>query len=299
MNAVMQRIVAHAERDLPWQVRVLRIDAPNAFCLPGGFIFFSTGMLDALRSDAEIAAIMAHEVTHVDKRHGMKQAARNQKLTLASLAVIIATGGAGAPAIAAQLAQTAITNSYGIEYEKQADKGGLEMLIAAGYPASAMVTVMEFFMSQEIKRPLYNYGIYMTHPESVERVEYLSETIRRMNLPLERKKALLLLRVRIEEKGDRLLLWVDEVKAWEGFNTKETREIFEKAREALDASFEMELAPYDLIVEEGDRLLRVANRIVARAPLPQGTESLSSFREKLLEAWNAARKTHPIAKYFQ
>ena len=297
LTMIVDTLKPHLERELPYEVRVVRMEARNAFCLPGGFIFFTTGMLDALHSDAEIAAVMAHEMVHVDQNHGMKMAAKANQVNLAALAVILASGGAMAPVVLAQVAQVAVTSSYSIEFEKEADSVGLYVLIASGYSPTAMVTVMEGFMHAEMKRPVQEYGIYMDHPESVERVQSLSDKLKKLNIPLERKYSLRLLRTSVKEEGGRALLLMDGAEVWSGASSGPALEALKRAKDILDRSFQMELAPYDLRVE-GDSL-RLKNDTIAAAPLPQDMNDLPALRTNLLTALANAQKKHPMAKYFR
>ncbi len=96
LNMALNRMVPYLSRPLPYEVRVVREDMVNAFSLPGGIVYFTTGMLNFLRSDAEIAAILAHELIHADKRHVMIQAARSSKISLAALVLLIASHGSAA-----------------------------------------------------------------------------------------------------------------------------------------------------------------------------------------------------------
>ncbi|MDR2528039.1 MAG: M48 family metalloprotease [Synergistaceae bacterium] len=297
LTMIVDMLKPHLERELPYEVRVVRMEARNAFCLPGGFIFFTTGMLDALRSDAEIAAVMAHEMAHVDRNHGMKMAAKANRVNLAALAVILASGGAMAPVVLAQVAQVAVTSSYSIEFEKEADSVGLDVLIASGYSPTAMVTVMEGFMHAEMKQPAREYGIYMDHPESVERVQSLSDKLKKLNVPLERKYPLQSLRTAVKEEGGRVSLLMDGVEVWGGTASGLALEALQRAKDVLDRSYQMELAPYDLRVE-GDAL-RLKNDIVASVPLPKDMSDLAAFRANLLAALASAQKKHPMAKYFR
>ena len=298
LATILERITDTLDVNYPWQVKIIRREELNAFCLPGGYIYFFTGLIEKLRSDSEIAAVMAHEIAHITERHAMKQSARSSKLSIASLVLILATGGAAAPAIAAQLASIAIMNSYSIEYEQEADVKGVKMLIEAGYSPAAVVTVMETLMAEEIKTPLYNYGIYMSHPESRKRVEYLAKYLRDNSIPLKRKEALLALRSSILRRGDgRIYLKVDDIEVWNGPDNEEVYKAIERAKKAIDSSLQMELAPYDIAAEGG--FLRMKNNVAAAEPLPEGMPPLSSVREKLLEAVLAAQRKHPIAKYFK
>lgn len=300
LSMIMEKLKPHLERGIPYEVRIVRMNAPNAFCLPGGFIFFTSGMLDLLHSDAEIAAIMAHEMIHVDRSHGMKMAAQANKINLAALAVALASGGALAPTILAQVAQVAVNSAYSIEFEKEADSMGLDVLIAAGYPPAAMVTIMEGFMHEEMKQPIREYGIYMDHPDSVERVQSMGQKLKELRIALERKHPLHLLRTSIQKEGEKIRLLVDGVEVWEGADDGPALELLQRAKELLDSDFQMEMAPYDLRLEsvENDAVLLLKNNILARTPLPEGMQSLPALRENLLRALARAQKKHPTAKYF-
>jgi predicted Zn-dependent protease len=298
LTMIVDALKPHMEREIPYEVRIVRATTPNAFCLPGGFVFFTSRMLELLHSDAEIAAVMAHEMIHVDQNHGVKMAAKANKITLAALAVMIASGGALAPTVLAQVAQVAINSAYTIEFEKEADSMGLDALIAAGYSPTAMVTLMEGFMHEEMKQPIREYGIYMDHPESIERIQSMSDKLKRLNIALERKIPLHLLRTSIRKEGERAALLIDDAVVWEGANDEPTTQLLERVKELLDRDFQMELAPYDLQLESDD-VLRLKNNILAQAPLPNDLWDLPAFRKNLLDALARAQKKHPIAKYFR
>jgi predicted Zn-dependent protease len=300
LSMIMNKLKPHLERKIPYEVRIARMDMPNAFCLPGGFIFFTSGMLGLLHSDAEIAAVMAHEMVHVDRSHGMKMAAKANKINLAALAVVLASGGALAPTVLAQVAQVAVNSAYSIEFEKEADSMGLDVLIAAGYPPSAMVTIMEGFMHEEMKQPIREYGIYMDHPDSVERVQSMGKKLKELDIALERKYPLHLLRTAVRKEGEKARLLVDDVEVWEGDDDDPTLELLQRAKELLDRDFQMEMAPYDLRLEDTEEggVLRLKNNVLARAPLPKEMPGLPVLRENLLRALARAQKKHPIAKYF-
>ena len=295
LNMILNKLEPHMERRIPYEIRVVTTDAINAFCLPGGYIFFTTGILDLLKTDSELAAVMAHEMIHADQRHSLRMAAEGQKITLAALAVMLLSGGAAAPIILAQVAQVAITNSYTIELEKEADRMGLDALIASGYSPTGMVTLMERFMDEELKQPIRDYGIYMDHPESKERLQTTLKRLRELGVPVTRKYSLGLLRTGFRETSRRVDLTVDGHAVWGGKKTPDVRAALESARGILDQDFQMELAPYDLHMS-GESLY-LGNRFLA-GPV-KDMDSPDAFRANLLKALDAARRKHPTAKYFQ
>jgi hypothetical protein len=204
------------------------------------------------------------------------------------------------------MTQVALVSGYTIEFEKEADSKGLDVLIAAGYPPAAMVTVMEGFMHEEMKQPARDYGIYMNHPESVDRVKSLSAKLKSLHIALERKYPLHLLQTAIEKDGSRVRLLVDGAEVWGGAKSAPAVEAAERAKEILDRDFQMELAPYDLRLEgtpPGSSadvfVLLLKNNVLARSPLPEGMTGLAAFRENLLSALARAQKKLPTTQYFK
>ena len=165
-----------------------------------------------------------------------------------------------------------------------------------------MVTVMEGVMHEEMKQPVRDYGIYMNHPESVDRVKSLSEKLRSLHIDLERKYPLRLLQTAVEKNGPRVRLLVDSTEVWSGTNSASAAEAVGRAKEILDRDFQMELAPYDLRLENSASsggVLRLKNSVLAQSPLPEGMTGLAAFRENLLSVLAKAQKKRPITKYFQ
>jgi len=111
LNMILTHFRPHLDRDLPYEVRAIKDDEiPNAFSLPGGIVYFTTGMIQLAESDSELAGVMAHELAHTEKKHVMIQVARNQKLSLLGLGIIVATGGQAAAVLLTNVAQVAIMN---------------------------------------------------------------------------------------------------------------------------------------------------------------------------------------------
>ncbi|MBL3538861.1 M48 family metalloprotease [Aminivibrio sp.] len=299
LSMLLVRFLPYLSRPLPYEVRIVREKMVNAFSLPGGIVYFTTGMLDFLRTDAEVAAILAHELIHADKRHVMIQTARASKINLAALALMIASQGSAGPMILTNLAQIAVTNSYSRDLEREADKEGFRILLEAGFPPAAMVTSLEAMIYDQMKRPYVDPGVFMTHPELSERVAYILQTAKEANVPIRRKKALNLLRPSVESGEGKTVLLLDGEPVWSLPESSESRDIAAAAAEKIDDLLQMETAPYEIqiISLDGKNALRVGPSIVAREPLPRGAESLEAFRESLVRALGNAHNKHPGAKY--
>ena len=280
LELIINKLEPHMQRRINWEVKLVKSEELNAFCLPGGFIFFTTGMIDKLDTDSELAAVMAHEMIHADRKHSLRMAADANKVNIAALAVMVLSGGAMAPVVLAQVAQVAITSSYTLELEAEADRLGLEALIESGYSPSGMITLFERFMAEEYKQPIHEYGIYLNHPETPKRLENAVKILHERNIPIERKYPLGLLRTEI--KGNELK--IDGMTIIKG-----NPEILKKARENLDKYLQLELAPYEIhVVGSG---LYIGNNFIV--------ENSEDLRENLLKAINLARAKHPTSKFFK
>lgn len=300
LSMILSRLLPFTERDLPFEVRVIEEKSPNAFSLPGGIIYFTTGMIDFCRSDDEVAGIIAHELIHADKGHVMIQAARNQRLSIGALAVLILSRGQGAAPVLANLAQVAVMNSYGRDLEREADSGGLYILIDSGYVPAASVTVMERLLEEEIKHPYVDPGIFADHPKTRERIKDLIGIIRDQKWPLERKRALHLLRTSVAKSDRGFELIIDGLPVWWGGADKAVQELLSKTKGSLDRHLQMETSPYDVMVldVQGQRDLRIGmGSIVEGKDILPGMPDLSEFRGRILESLQKARSIHPVADY--
>jgi len=167
--------------DLPWQFYLLDSSMVNAFAVPGGHVFVTRGLMSLFDSEAELAAVLAHEVTHVVRGHSGQQLARAQALQLG-----LAIGGAASGAegqelqriynIGGQVGTLAFLLPFSREHEDQADATGVLYLVRAGYEPAAMVRVLEILEAQSRKTgraPL----IFSTHPYPEQRAQTIRQLI--------------------------------------------------------------------------------------------------------------------------
>lgn len=125
----------------------------NAFALPGGPMFLNRGMIEAARTEGEVAGVMAHEIAHVALRHGTAQATKGQKFQIGAIAgqVLGAILGGTAGAIVSQGSQLGLGTyflKYGREYERQADLLGAQIMARAGYNPREMATMFQTIEKQ-------------------------------------------------------------------------------------------------------------------------------------------------------
>ncbi len=154
----------------------------NAFALPGGPMFVHRGMFDAAASEAEVAGVMAHELSHVLLRHGTANAtkAQNPWLQLGQIAGVVGgavVGGVAGSAIAtgSQLGAGSLLLRYSREYEKQADLLGAQIMARAGYDPRALARMFET-IEKESKSSGGNGPQWLSsHPDPGNRTEYITK----------------------------------------------------------------------------------------------------------------------------
>ncbi len=160
-----------------WQLAVLKSDQVNAYVAPGGKVVFYTGIVNKLNlTDAEIAAIMGHEMVHALEEHA-KQKIGAQALTDLALNIGLGYAGVGqAGTAAAQLgSQIGIGLPYSRNLESRADQGGLMLMARAGYNPQAAITLWN-------KMSAYDGGkqglaFLSTHPSNSARTEAMRKNL--------------------------------------------------------------------------------------------------------------------------
>jgi predicted Zn-dependent protease len=149
-----------------WEYHYIVVDHEmvNAMALPGGYIYITRGMLERLQSEAQLAAILAHETVHVVGRHGMSQRSKQTLMSLATAAVLAA--GPGDMKRLAVMTNQFMSLSYSREDETEADIAGLDYLVKAGYDPNGIIQVQEILLEEHtLRRELEFYSTH-PHPES-------------------------------------------------------------------------------------------------------------------------------------
>lgn len=185
VKGVMTRLAAVSDRDLPFEIEVLNSSVPNAWAMPGGKMAINRGLLTELQSEAELAAVLGHEIVHAAARHGAKSQERGMLLQGGLIAGQIALGGheyrdliAGGAMLGAQLT----TTKFGRDAELESDLYGMEYMVRAGYNPQAAIDLQQTFVRLSEGRGSSNWldGLFASHPPSQERVDRNRETAERL-----------------------------------------------------------------------------------------------------------------------
>lgn len=173
LNRVAHRLLPEGMSDQLVHVRVLNDPSLNAFALPNGRIYVHTGILAAMENEAQLAALLAHEMTHILHRHALKQfrSVINKSAFLSSMLTPIAAAGGNLGAILTELAVVSSIYGYSQQMEYEADENGFSLMAQAGYDVKEAGKLFEhidrFIEDEEIKQPFF----FSTHPQVRARIK--------------------------------------------------------------------------------------------------------------------------------
>jgi predicted Zn-dependent protease len=181
IQGVGNRLAAQARRkeDLQFEFSIINSSVPNAWALPGGKIVVNRGLLIKLDSEAELAAVIGHEIVHADAAHGARQQSKGMLAQIGAIASMVVLGSKVensavreiammVPTLGAQL----IMQRYGRDAERESDEYGMLYMSEAGYDPQGAVELQETFvkLSQDREEDWLS-GLFASHPPSRERVQ--------------------------------------------------------------------------------------------------------------------------------
>lgn len=179
VNRIGQNLVRNSDSRVPFTIKVLDNGEVNAFALPGGFFYVDAGLILAADTEAELAAVMAHEIAHVAARHATKNMTKQQIWNMASIPLMF-IGGPAAYAIA-EVASIAVPLGFlkfSRDAEREADMLGLQYDYAAGYDPQAFVQFFEKLKMEENKKHSKIAKMFSTHPMNSDRITAAQDEIR-------------------------------------------------------------------------------------------------------------------------
>ena len=178
VNTVGQRVARVSHRpELKYHYAVLNSEVPNAFALPGGYIYITRGLLAELRDESELAAVLGHETGHVTAKHGVNQLQRQVGMQVLLDAVGSATESPKVEAVA-KVAANLTSLRYSRENETQSDELGIEYAYKAGYNPSGMVGLLTVLSSLHETEPAKWTEYFQTHPLTDNRIEHAGQYIK-------------------------------------------------------------------------------------------------------------------------
>jgi beta-barrel assembly-enhancing protease len=177
INNVGRWIASQSERpDLPWQFGVLDAPQLNAFAVPGGTVFVTRGLLERMRSEAELAGVLGHEITHVVKKHHLKAIQKGAMTALAADAASMALQdkNRGANEKLVSFGKEMYGRGLDKDDEFEADRLGVVLAARAGYDAYGLPSVLQTLQAINAQDSAVAL-MFKTHPAPGDRLDQLSE----------------------------------------------------------------------------------------------------------------------------
>ena len=177
VNQVGRWLASQTERaDLPWRFGVLEAPQVNAFAVPGGIVFVTRGLVAGMRSEAELAGVLAHEIAHVLRKHHLAAIQKNAQASLAADALSIALSDRGSLAREKLIAFGTEMYARGLDKsdELEADRLGVVIAARAGYDAYGLPAVLQTLQAMNPE----DSGLalmFKTHPAPAERLDALEK----------------------------------------------------------------------------------------------------------------------------
>jgi len=173
-----------------YHVNILDSDEINAFATSGGHIFITRGLIESTTSEDTLAAVIAHEVSHIQLQHGLK-AIKNSRITQALLITGTSAAGAAGNSNIAELVNifgdsinevvtTMVTNGYSRTQEYEADSMAMSLMDLAGYEPSSLVDMLKTLEKTQSSHP---GGFNKTHPSPTDRITNAQKTVGNYNVP--------------------------------------------------------------------------------------------------------------------
>jgi Zn-dependent protease with chaperone function len=183
IDRIGRNLIANAARkDLPYTFKVLNTQDVNALACPGGFIYVYKGLVDFMTSDDELAAVLGHEIGHIEKRHTVHQIEKQMALSLLTILAGAASGDPGAGMVLATTASQALMASYSRGDEQEADAEGFVLAQKAGYnPYGSFVTMAKLEdMTKDMGNP--GYGLFSSHPDPESRMKKAMDAASKLHM---------------------------------------------------------------------------------------------------------------------
>jgi predicted Zn-dependent protease len=179
VNRVGRWLAAQTERpDLPWQFGVMEAPQLNAFAVPGGTIFVTRGLVERMKSEAELAGVLAHEISHVLRKHHLKAIQKGAQTQLAGEALNQALRERGGAAREKLVSFGAEMYTRGLDKsdELEADRYGVVIAARAGYDSYGLPAVLQTLQAMNATDSALAL-MFKTHPAPGERLSALGDTM--------------------------------------------------------------------------------------------------------------------------
>lgn len=170
INLVGQRLTARTYyRQLPWRFHIVDNAEINAFAIPGGHIYVHTGLVRATDNAAELASVLAHELSHGVARHGTENLTKQYGFSIVA-GLVLGNNPPVYQQILAQILGGGLFAKYGRDAEREADRLGIQTMYEAGYDPTGSVTMFQELLAERKSSPSGISKFFSSHPVTEERI---------------------------------------------------------------------------------------------------------------------------------
>jgi len=178
--AIGQKVASKSDRSgVKCTFKVLKMKEPNAFACPGGFIYITRPLLDALKTDDALAAVLGHEIAHVAKRHSIKEYEKAMSAALLIQLGLMAVKANDDVQTVTGVAFNIMRNGRSQKDENEADEFGVRYMHAAGYKSKGMLEVFDVLSS--LSKGASPPKLLSTHPPINERKANVNAVIKSLD----------------------------------------------------------------------------------------------------------------------
>ena len=172
INLIGDDIARYGRRGIDYTFYVVNARQVNAFAVPGGYIYVNRGLIERTGSFTELAGVLAHEIGHVEERHGVEQMEKMQSANLGVNLAYILLGRApgGLERTALNLGAGAYFAKHSREAENEADRVAMPLMVSARIHPAGLVTMFERLMAEQRRSPSSVETWFSTHPTTQDRI---------------------------------------------------------------------------------------------------------------------------------
>jgi beta-barrel assembly-enhancing protease len=182
INQLGDQIARSGQRGFNYTFYIVNSDVVNAFAVPGGHVYVNRGLIERTRNMAELAGVLAHEIGHVEHRHGAEQMERMQRANLGvNLAyILLGRQPGGAEGTLINAAGSVYFARHSREAENEADASAVPMMVAAGINPNGLITMFQLLIAEQRRSPSALEQWFSTHPTTQDRIEHTQQIIARV-----------------------------------------------------------------------------------------------------------------------
>jgi beta-barrel assembly-enhancing protease len=182
VNTLGRNIAAQGQRQIPYRFYVVNAPQVNAFAVPGGHVYINRGLIERARNMSELAGVLAHEIGHVEHRHGVDQLERMQGANLALTAAYVLLGRTptGVEEAAIGVGGNLYFARHSREAENEADASAVGLLVRAGIDPNGLPSFFNVLLAEQQRQPGAVEQWFSTHPLTTDRVANTQNMISRL-----------------------------------------------------------------------------------------------------------------------